>query len=48
VNPAIVSRKVTVGSGLRRLAGTQDPAFNDGAVVSQVTLGPKDGIVLRR
>jgi len=48
VNPAIVSRKVTVGSGLRRLAGTQDPAVNDGAVASQVTLGPKDGIVLRR
>jgi hypothetical protein len=48
VNPAIVSTTVTVGSGLRRLAGTQDPAVNDGAVASQVTLGPKDGIVLRR
>jgi Hypothetical glycosyl hydrolase family 15 len=48
VNPTIVSRTVTVESGLRRLAGTQDPAVNDGAAVSQVTLKPKDGIVLRR
>jgi hypothetical protein len=48
VNPATVSRTVTVESGLRRLAGAQDPAVNDGAVVSQVTLKPKDGIVLRR
>jgi hypothetical protein len=48
VNPTITSRTVTVEPGLRRLAGTQDPAVNDGAVVSQVTLKAKDGIVLRR
>jgi hypothetical protein len=48
VNPTILSRTVTIESGLRRLAGTQDPSVNDGAVVSQVTLRPKDGIVLRR
>jgi len=48
VNPTIVSRTVTVEAGLRRLAGTQDPAVNSGAAVSEVTLKPKDGIVLRR
>jgi len=48
VNPTTESRAVTVEPGLRRLAGTQDPAVNDGTVVSQLTLRPKDGIVLRR
>jgi len=48
VNPTIVDRTVRVEPGLRRLAGSQDPAVNDGAVVTQVTLRPKDGIVLRR
>jgi len=48
VNPTIASRTVTLEPGLRRLAGTQEPAVNNGAAVSQVTLKPKDGIVLRR
>ncbi len=48
VNPTSETRTVTIESGLRRLAGKQDPAVNNGSAVSQVTLGPKDGIVLRR
>src|SRR5882672_2807669 len=48
VNPTMVGRTVTVEPGLRRLAGTQDPAVNDGAVAGRVSLWPKDGIVLRR
>jgi putative glycosyl hydrolase-like family 15 (GHL15) protein len=48
VNPTTVSRTVAVEPGLRRLAGTQNPSVNDGAVVRQVTLRSKDGIVLRR
>ncbi len=48
VNPVTVTRTVTVESGLRRLAGRQDPAVNNGTAVTRVTLGPKDGIVLRR
>lgn len=48
VNPTTVTRIVTVESGLRRLAGSQDPAVNNGSAVSQVILGPKDGIVLAR
>jgi hypothetical protein len=48
VNPTMASSTVTLEPGLRRLAGSQDPAVNDGGAVSQLTLGPKDGIVLRR
>lgn len=48
VNPTSETRTVTVGSGLRRLAGKQDPAVNNGSAVSQVTVRPKDGLVLRR
>jgi len=46
--PPWSGRTVTVEPGLRRLAGTQDPAVNDGAVAGRVSLWPKDGIVLRR
>src|ERR1700694_315373 len=48
VNSTTTSRTVDVGLGVRRLAGTQDAAVNDGSSVLQITLGPKDGIVLRR
>jgi hypothetical protein len=48
VNPTAVTKTVTVEPGLRRIAGTQDPAVNNGAAVRQVTLRSKDGIVLRR
>ena len=48
VNPTRETRTVTVESGLRRLAGKQDPAVNSGSAISQVSLRPKDGIVLRR
>lgn len=48
VNPTGGSVTVTLEPGFRRLSGTQDPAINNGSAVSQVTLGPKDGIVLSR
>jgi len=48
VNPTTAARIVTVESGLRRLAGNQDTAVNNGSAVSRVTLQPKDGIVLRK
>jgi hypothetical protein len=48
VNPTSSARTVKLERGLARLAGRQDPANNDGAAVSRVTLAPKDGIVLRR
>ena len=48
VNPTSTTRTITLEPGLRRLAGKQDPAVNDGSVVKQITLRSKDGIVLRR
>ena len=48
VNPETTPRTVEVEPGLRRLAGLQDTAVNDGAAVSRLRLPPKDGIVLRR
>jgi len=48
VNPTTRSRTVNVEPGLRRIAGKQDPGVNNGSAVSQLTLQPKDGVVLRR
>jgi len=48
VNPGAESRRVTIEPGLRRLAGKQDAAVNNGSAVGELTLGPRDGIVLRR
>ena len=48
VNPTATARRVTVEAGLRRLAGGQDRAINDGAPVTRLSLEAKDGIVLRR
>jgi hypothetical protein len=48
VNPTSETRTIAIEPGLRRLAGRQDPAVNDGSIAKQVTLRSKDGIVLRR
>jgi hypothetical protein len=48
VNPGSAARTVELEPGLRRLAGNQGSAVNDGAAVSRLRLPPKDGIVLRR
>lgn len=48
VNPTGETRTVSLESGLRHLAGNQDPGVNDGTVAGQVTLQPRDGIVLRK
>ena len=45
VNGTGTAQTVTVGPGYRHIAGTQDPATNDGAVVSSVTI-PAQGAVL--
>jgi hypothetical protein len=40
---------VTMGPGLRRIKGNQDPVTNDGmAVTSPITLGDRDGLILAR
>ncbi|PYX59051.1 MAG: hypothetical protein DMG76_06835 [Acidobacteria bacterium] len=48
VNPTTSAKTVKLEPGLRRLAGNQDRAVNNGAAIAQVTLEAKDGIVLRR
>jgi hypothetical protein len=48
VNPTTSAKTVKLEPGLRRLVGNQDSAINNGSAVSEITLGPKDGIVLRR
>jgi hypothetical protein len=47
VNPSKTeTASIDVGAGYQRLAGTQDPVVNTGAVQSVVTLGPRSGLVM--
>jgi len=48
LNATSAPQTVTVGSGYRRIRGTQDPATNSGAVATSVTLAPHDAILLAR
>jgi hypothetical protein len=48
VNPTDQPVTVALEPGLRRMAGKQDPSTNDGTAAASVTLGAKDGIVLRK
>jgi hypothetical protein len=48
VNPQSTARTVQIEPGWRRLLARQDPATNNGQPVTQLTLQPKDGIVLVR
>ena len=46
VNPDTVAHTVSLGGTFRKINGTQQPTVNDGSLVTQVTLQPRDGIVL--
>lgn len=48
VNPNDEARTVQLEPGWRRLLARQDPLVNDGTPVTQLTLGPKEGLVLVR
>ena len=49
VNPSKTKTSyVHVPAGYKRLHGTQDPAVNNGQVVSTVTLPPRSGLLLIR
>lgn len=48
VNTGDESREIPLEHNFRHLSGTQDLAVNDGAVVSSVTIPPKDGVILLR
>ena len=46
VNPQNASATIDVGSGYKRLAGTQDPAVNSGQQQQVVTLGARQGLLM--
>jgi len=48
LNATAAPQTVIVGSGYRRIRGTQDSAINNGAPATSVTLAPHDAILLAR
>ncbi len=46
VNATAVTQTIPLGGTFQKIRGTQVPAVNDGSLVSQITLAPRDGIVL--
>ena len=48
VNTGDEAREIPLQHSFRHLSGIQDPAVNDGSVVSSVTIPPKDGVILLR
>jgi hypothetical protein len=46
LNGTASPQTVTLRPGYRRIAGTQDPATNNGTAVSTVTLPPHDALLL--
>ena len=46
VNPQKTSASIDVGSGYKRLSGTQDPAVNNGQTQQTVTLGARQGLLM--
>lgn len=47
-NAGSATQTVDLDGTFRRLTGRQDPATNDGSLVTSVTLPPRDGLVLLR
>src|SRR5450759_135725 len=48
VNATSETVTISLGGPFRKIKGTQDPAVNDGSLITQVTLQPRDGIILLR
>ena len=48
VNATNVTQTVPLNGTFRKINGTQDPAVNDGSLVSEVEIPPRDGIILLR
>ncbi|EKD49794.1 MAG: hypothetical protein ACD_63C00048G0001 [uncultured bacterium] len=48
VNPTPISQRVMLNSWHKKIKGRQDPSHNDGKIVKEVTLQPKDAIILKR
>lgn len=48
VNSSNESRDVDLGADYEKIQGTQDTGINDGSIASEVSLAPKDGLILLR
>jgi hypothetical protein len=48
VNPRSVSASINVGTGYKRLSGTQDPSVNNGQTQTTVTLPARSGLIMVR
>ncbi len=48
VNATNSTQQVLLDGEYEKIHGTQDPFVNDGSIISEVTLSPKDGIILLR
>lgn len=46
LNPGDQTLSIELESGLKRIAGKQDPVTNNGQAVSKVLLPPRDGLIL--
>jgi len=46
VNPSSASKTIDLKGSYRKILGVHDPQFNDGSVVTKITLLPKSGIIL--
>jgi hypothetical protein len=46
VNPSNTAQTIDLNGIYRKISGSYDPVFNDGATVSKITLKPKSGIIL--
>lgn len=46
INPSQMTKTVDLNGTFRKILGDQDPKFNDGSVVTQVSLAPQSGIIL--
>jgi len=48
VNATGKTKRVILGADFRKIRGTQAPVINDGSLVDQVMLPPRDGLILLR
>jgi hypothetical protein len=46
VNSTYEAKTVSLGGEYEKIRGVQDPGVNDGSIVSEVTLAPRDGMIL--
>ena len=46
VNPTLSARDVDLGGDYEKVFGKQDPAINDGSIVSTLKLAPRDGLIM--